>query len=160
MTAESTPDQTRPASRPRRGRRDGGFTFIETVLTVVLMGVVIVPVLAAVRGAVRVSALSRTVAEMETTLVNAADQVQRSPVSTCDFTIVVRDSLPAEWLPTQVALTQEYLGPAGTWATGPASGPACPTGVDQRRLAKRITIEVTSPDGNTRRSIQVVKSDV
>lgn len=146
-------------------RRDGGFTFVETVLTVVLLGLVVVPVLAAVRGAIHVSSVSESAAQVETVLVNAADRVQRAPGGGCDYAVSAQAAAVAMgWDPGQIAVDQEYLDPTLGWTRGPAApagaGPACPESGDQERLAKRITIAVTSPDGLVHRHMQVVKSDV
>jgi len=161
----SSVGQVPQSSRQRAPRRDGGFTFVETVLTVVLLGIVVVPVLAAVRGAVRVSSVSESAAQVETVLVNAADRVQRAPDGRCDYTVNAQAAAAAMgWDPGQIALEQEYLDPTLGWTQGPAAplgaGPACPESGDQERLAKRITILVASPDGLVHRHMQVVKSDV
>jgi type II secretory pathway pseudopilin PulG len=151
-------------SRRRAPQRDGGFTFVETVLTVVLLGIVVVPVLAAVRGAIRVSTVSQAAAQVETVLVNAADLVQRAPAG-CDYTVNAQGAAAAmQWDPAQIAVDQEYLDPNVGWTRGPDAplgyGPACPESGDQLGLATRITITVASPDGLVRRHMQVVKSDV
>ncbi len=157
-------DPEAPRAAARR-RRDGGFTFTETVVTVVLLGVVIVPILAAVRAAIRTSSVADAAAQVETVLVNAADRVQRAPnvdTDACDFAAYAQAAaVSTGWDASTVSVRQQYLD-AGQWKEGPASGPACPdTGNPaDGRLAKRITITVSSPDDRVTRTIQVVKSDV
>lgn len=151
-------------ARPAR-RRDAGMTFVETVVTVVLLGVVTVPILAAVRGAIRTSSVTEAAAEVETVLINAADRVQRAPnvdADACDFTEFAEAAAVAQgWPASAVTVRHEYLDPAaGTWQVGPADKPACPTAGNQSNLAKRITITVSSPGQKVTRTIQVVKSDV
>ena len=129
-----------------------------------LLGIVVVPVLAAVRGAIRVSSVSEAAAQVETVLVNAADRVQRAPAG-CDYTVSAQGAAAAmQWDPAQIAVEQEYLDPNRGLDPGPDAplgyGPACPETGNQHGLAKRITITVASPDGLVRRHMQVVKSDV
>jgi type II secretory pathway pseudopilin PulG len=142
----------------RSRRRDGGMTFVETVVTVVLLGVVIVPILAAVRGAIRTSSVTEAAAQVETVLINAADKVQRAPNvgDACDFTSFAQSAATAQgWPASSVAVQHEHLDNLGAWQSG-----ACPAGGDQANLAKRITITVSSPGHTVTRTIQVVKSDV
>ena len=43
--------------RPSQRRRDGGFTYVEVVITIVLMGIVVLPILAAVRSSVQAASV-------------------------------------------------------------------------------------------------------
>lgn len=153
-----------PSIEQPPARSDRGFTFVETVLTVVLLGIVVVPVLAAVRGAIRVSAVTSDAAAVETVLVNAADRVQRAPDTSCDLAADAAAAAPADWPASSVSVVQEYLDLAdgGAWVTGTgARGPACPDSTyPADEVVKRITITVSSPDGSVRRHIQVVTSNV
>src|SRR6478735_9262636 len=73
-------------ARRRETGHDDGFSFIETVVTVVLLAIVIVPVLSAVLASVKVSTVSRSAAQAETAMINAADRINRAPLS-CDYTM-------------------------------------------------------------------------
>ncbi len=150
-----------PESANRTQRRDAGVTFVETILTVVLLGVVVVPVLAAVRGAVRTSAVAESAAQVETVLIGAADEVHRAP-NGCNFAGPAKAAAESVgWPAASVTVGHEYLDELGQWTTGTVPElPACPGGANQARLAKRITITVTDPDGHVSRTIQMVKSDV
>ncbi len=144
--------------------RDGGFSFIEIVVTVVLMGVVLLPILVAVRTGVQTSVTTRTAAEVETVLVNAVDRVYRADRAgpfACDVTSPVAASVEAfGWDPvTSVMVGHEYLDPAGIWQAD-STGTACPGGVFQERLVQRVTITVISPDGQISRALEVVRGDV
>ena len=153
----AAPSHAPPGSHPR----DRGVTFVETVLTVVLLGIVVVPVLAAVRGAITTSSVAESAAQVETVLINAADRVERAPntdIDACDFTGYAAAALPDGWPVGSIQVGHEYLAD-GSWVTGSAY-PACPDTGNVGRFAKRITITATSPDGAVTRRIQVVKSDV
>ncbi len=156
--------------RPAEGRRrDAGFSFIEVVVTIVLLGLVVVPVLAATSALIRSSAVSRSAAQVETALINAGDRVNRAPVTECDFTRYVEAAVQTQgWPADRATVSQRYRHENG-WVSGPAAGPACPLqdpadpdSPPQHRslLVKLVTIEITSPDGDITRRLQVVKSDV
>jgi prepilin-type N-terminal cleavage/methylation domain-containing protein len=142
-----------------------GFSLVEVVIAIALMGTVAVAALNAVTTSVRTSSTSRAAAEVETALVNAADRVNRAQ-KTCDYTIYAQAAVQTEGWPASAAVvTHEYYQPsgspavAGQWLTGPVAAPACP-GVLTDLLVQKVTIRITNPEGNVSRSIQVVKSDV
>jgi len=145
-----------------RGRAcDRGFSLVEIVITVALMSIVIVPVVTAVISTIRTSTRNGVVAEVETVLQNAADRVNRAP-KRCDYTLYVQAAAQSEgWDASSATLVQTYYVPgatpaqAGSWATG-----ACPGSTPPDLLVQRVDITVVSPDGATRRSIEVIKSDV
>ena len=149
-------------ARSRRAtRNDRGFTFVEVVVTVTLMAIVVAPILAAVSTAVRESARSRSAAQVETTIVNAADRVNRAP-KVCDYNVYVKAAVRAQqWDENRASIVEEhYVPPAdlsqqGQWVPG-----ACEIDTATDLLVQRITITITSPDGKVSRTIQVVKSDV
>jgi len=164
QTVPATDVAARRAMRSRR-HRDGGFSFIEIVLAIALMGTVMVASLEAVSTSIRVSSTSRSAAQVETAIVNASDRVNRAKKE-CSYLKYAQAAVQTEeWDPSTATVTQEYYVPsgdprvAGTWTAGPAVTPACP-GVASDLLVQRVTITITSPDGKVRRSITVVKSDV
>ncbi len=145
---------------------DEGFSLIEVVIVVMLMGIVIVAVMSAVITSIATSAVTRSGARVETVVVNAADRVNRAPKS-CDYSPYAQAAVQTEgWSASAAVVTQEYYTPAavptsaGTWTNGPTSSPACPAGALTDLLVQRVTIQINSPDGRVRRTIQVVKSDV
>lgn len=172
------PDQAEREER-REGRgRDAGVTFVEILIAIVLMGTVVIGILAAVRATVIASSKSREAAQIETAVVNAADRINRAPVS-CDYTIHASKAVEAQgWADASVTVSHEYYHPGAPGADGDGfvdgpSGvnPGCPPGsatvpqfVDATRpslqFVQRVTIRITSPSGNINRQIQVVKSDV
>lgn len=162
-----------------RSNRDRGVTFVEILITIVLMGTVVLGILAAVRTTVIASARSREAAQIETTLVNAADRINRAPVS-CDYTVHVAKAVEAQgWDGAAVRVLHEYFAPNSPAAKpdgfveNPAAtpNPGCPLGsasvpqfVDPAQpslqFVQRVTARITSPSGQLTRDIQVVKSNV
>ncbi len=156
----------RHTPRSARSGRDRGFSLVEVVIAIVLMGTVVVAVLNAVSMSVRASSVSRSAAQVETAVVNAADRVNRAP-KRCDYTIYVQAAVQTEgWSPDTASVTHEYYVPGadatveGTWETGTAGSPGCSGPAPTDLLVQRVTISITSPDGKIRRNIEVVKSDV
>lgn len=142
-----------------RRRRDGGFSFVEIVITITLMGVVVAPILVAVAASIRASTVSLAAAEVETVLVNAVDRVNRSPILDfkCDLTAPVVAAVETHrWPPTSATVGHEYLDSSGAWQSD-ASGTACPAGVHHNGLVQRITVTITSPEDEVSRSLQVVR---
>ncbi len=151
----------------RRSRaRDGGFSIVEIVVSIALMGTVVVAILSAVGMSVKASSTSRSSAQVETAIVNAADRVNRAKQS-CNYTIYAQAAVQIEGWPKETAsVTQEYYVPGadartpGTWATGAAGSEGCPGAGPSQLLVQRVKVSIVSPDGKVRRSIEVVKSNV
>lgn len=149
------------ATRRRARHGDAGFTFVEAVVTVTLMAIVVAPILTAVSTAVRESARSRSAAQVETTIVNAADRVNRAP-KVCDYTIYVQAAVRSQgWDASTASVVHEHYVPppdltqAGQWVPD-----ACEIDTPHDLLVQRITVTISSPSADVSRTIQVVKSDV
>lgn len=167
--AVSTPpgvcEPSATAETPGNVRADAGFTFIEIVVTISLMGIVVLALLVATRTSVTASQTTKAVAGVESAMLNAADRIERAPRADfqCDLEPLVVAAAVTEFaLPTGadpvasgiVAVDQEHLE-GGDWQSG-----ACPTGGFQPGLLQRVTFTLTSPDGSVSRTMQVVKGDV
>lgn len=165
-------NQLSPGPRTdRRHRRHGqhvdrGASLIEIVIAVSLLGVVVAAILTATATGIKVSSVDRAAAQVETAIVNASDRVNRAP-KRCDYTIYAQAAVQTQgWDANRVSLFQEYYvpgpnaGTSGTWHSGSQASPACPGPAPDDLLVQRITLSITSPNGDVRRSIQVVKSDV
>jgi hypothetical protein len=146
--------------------RDGGFSFVEILSTIVLMGIVLVPLMNATIQAVKASSSSRRIAELQTVLLNAADRVNRANVK-CDYLVYIQAAAQTKgWDPDQASATYEYYQPgssatvAGTWQTGPAATPGCNGALPTPNLVQRVTIKMTSPETDLSRTIVMVKSNV
>jgi prepilin-type N-terminal cleavage/methylation domain-containing protein len=140
-------------------RRDGGFSLVEIVITITLMGVVVAPILVAVAASIRASTVSLSSAEVETVLVNAVDRVNRATRARfpCDLTSPVVAAVETHgWSPSSATVGHEYLDTSGAWQSD-AGGTACPAGIPQNGLIQRITVTITSPDADVSRTLQVVR---
>ena len=142
--------------------RDAGFSLVEAVVAIVLISIAIIPLMFAGITSIKVSTQTRTVAEVETVLVNAADRVNRAGEG-CNYDVYVEAAaLEAGWQPDRATASYEYFVPAdgspvtaGSWVSG-----VCPNSQRPDGLVQRVTITVISPDGKIQRSVVVVKSDV
>ncbi len=146
---------------PTPGRHhDRGSTLIEIALAIALTGIVIVPLLSAVRTGISASRVNEGAANAETAIVDAADRVNRAP-QTCDYTqYVVASVVTKGWdAASGSAVTQAYDPVTATWKpAGPGSG--CLLAGPTDSLVQLVTITITTPDGKVSRNIQVVKSNV
>ena len=147
-------------------RRDSGVTLIEMVIAIVLMGTVVVAILNATSTSIRTSSVSRDAAQVETVVVNAADRINRAPI-TCELRGYQEYAVAAVrsqgWWTNEGEFAQaadvrhEFYDPAASppWREG-----VCPVDDFGKRLIQRVTVTITSPKETVSRTIQVVKSDV
>lgn len=160
-------DIPRRHDRRRRGLRravpdrDRGATLTELLVTVLIMGIVMAPVMNAVIGLIRASATNRGLSQVETVLTNAADQINRAP-KRCDYSLYVQTAAQLQgWSTTDATVVHRRYVPgatpqdAGTWVDGACEG-SQPTDL----LVQLLIITVRNPETGAQRSIQVVKSDV
>lgn len=133
----------------------------ELVVTIAIMGIVITPIMDAVMGVIRGSATNRGLAQVETALNNAADQINRAP-KRCDYTLFAQTAAQLQgWDPSVASVVHRRFEPAvtpdlpGTWVDG-----ACAGSQPSDLLVQLVVITVRNPETGAQRSIQVVKSDV
>ena len=150
--------------------RDRGFSIIEVVIAISLMGTVILAIINATFGSVKASSSARESAEIQTVLQNAADRVNRADPG-CDYLLAVQAAaLSKGWQASQATATYQYFvagidplaAHPGSWSPatpGPAVTDACPGGERTPRLIQLVTISIIDTSGQ-QRTIQVVKSDI
>ena len=140
---------------------DGGFSLVEIVITIMLMGTVLLAIMETSIGGIKASSESTDLAKIETVLQNAADRVNRASLR-CDYDMFVQAAAQvAGWPPAQATATYRYYV-AGADATKPGSwqnGPCSTPGVAGKDV-QLVTITIVSPNGKVQRSMQVVKSNV
>ncbi len=146
---------------PGRAQRDQGFSIVELVVTIGILGVLIAPLMSAAIASIRASSSTRNLAQVQTVLQNAADRVNRAPKG-CDYTVYAQAAAQSQgWAAGQATIVQSRYVPgstpaaAGSWVSGACSGL-----VPDALLVQVVTVTVTSPDGSTKSSVQVVKSDI
>lgn len=153
MTDEQTNTTGHPEQRRSPGGRDTGSTFVEVVVTIVLIGVVVIPILAAVKSSIRASSTTESAAAVETLLVNAVDRVNRAPVTECNLEPAVQAAVETYgWPASAASATHEYLQSDDSWSSDVGTQPCY-------EQVRRITITITDPDSGLQRQIEVVKSD-
>lgn len=168
---------TEVTSRPGRlSRRDSGYTLIEVIITIALMGTVVVAVLSSVQVGITSSVKGRQLAQTQTVMLNIADHINRVGKSCddADYRAAVTKAIAIHWPEYNGVVdvvVQHYVpaaGPpqvtedgtvltlqnAGTWDTGP-----CRDGVLRANEAQLVTVTLIHPDGGFTRKIEVVKSD-
>ena len=151
--AEVTSDD--PARDDARPGQDSGTTFVELVISVVLIGLVVISILTATRAGIVASSVSLKAAKIETVLLNAADRVDRATIRDCDYHNEVSAGAPDGFV---ITVHEEMLvdSPSGNPATDwiPCAVPL------QAFDVERMTITATNDDGSITRTMTVVKSDV
>lgn len=153
----------RVATRRAAPRRDVGFTFVELLVAIVLMGTVVVGILAATRALVIASRTSREASTVESAVLAAAEQLERAPRDTYQCNNLqlpvyaaaqMKLGVTAAQVPNYVQLGFQHLE-GNTWVDG-----ACPASGFQPNLVQRVKITITSPDNGLQRSMEVIKGDV
>jgi type II secretory pathway pseudopilin PulG len=146
--------------------RDEGFSLVEVVITIVLMGTVVIAILNASITGIKASSAAGDVAQIETVLQNAADRVNRAPQK-CNYDQYVKAAAQAaHWDPAQATATYWWYSPgadataSGTWHSPVVANDACSTPGVAGKDVQLVKITITSPNGKVTRSMQVVKSNV
>ena len=155
--------ETLPLSR----ECDSGVTFVEILISIVLLGTAVLTVLTAVRAIVIATAVERDHSKAHEWL-QSASEVVANPAALvwldCDLPLdgaQIRNSyqaslqgdssiVPQSWDASRIAIPENVLfaGPSGDY------GSTCYPAID-RQL---ITIEVSDPDGRIIERVQVVKA--
>ena len=123
--ASSTSEHT--SGVPNHTLSDQGFSVVELVVTIGILAVLIAPLMTAVIATIRASSTTRSLAQVQTVLQNAADRVNRAPKG-CDYTIYAQAAAQSQgWSAGQATVVQSRYLPGttpavvGAWLAGAGS---------------------------------------
>lgn len=140
---------------------DRGVSFVETVIAVVLLGVVIVPVMSSVMAVVSSSSDIRKTTRADSVLQDASDRINRTDLACNYVDLVVAAASTQQWPGSSVSVTYRRFIPGatptvdGSWTTG-----SCVNGIVSDGLVQMVTITVRPPGEDYSRTLEVVKSNV
>lgn len=155
-------ERRRNGSDPRHDARpDRGYSLVEIVVAISLLGMVIIPILAAVKSSIQVSSVASAAAKAETAMINAADRINRADLS-CNYELYAQASVRIEgWPASSATVRQEWYNPqTNSWVDEGPTGDGCPYANVTEDLVQRVTIDINVPNSDISRKIQVVKSNV
>lgn len=134
----------------RLDRTDEGFTLVEMLVTIALLGMAMVAIVSAIMTSIVTSDVHRKQATGETVMRGYAEQVKREAVYTsCATTYPVAFS-PRPGYTTSLVGVDYWDAAASTWKPQPA--PNCAT----EDTVQRVLLETATDDGRTAESVEVV----
>ena len=175
--SQETTSRSRPSIGTPTRRMDGGYTLIEMLIVIVLMGMVVSVVLTAMQVSISATTTDREQAIAFSILQAASDEVFIGPHESClsGNAVSVYNSraqnaaIPTAWESSPgvpkpnvsiEVIAVEYLGRVGVddvfeWGAFCFEGPGYG---DSPLYTQRVTIQLTFPDGTSRQTLEMVKS--
>jgi type II secretory pathway pseudopilin PulG len=146
--------------RLRRGAADdGGFSYVELVVAVMIMGIIVVPVFDVFTSVISGSSRAASDVEVDMVMQSVADRVNRAAMS-CDYTPYAEAAAVMAGWPESAATVSHMRYAAGVGGTVTWIAGACPAGGVNVTLVQLVQVTMTDPHTGTTRTLQVVKSDV
>lgn len=158
-------------------QRDDGSTFIELLVSIVLLGTIVISVLVSLQVSTTASVVDSNQARANAFLHDASDAVYEAPRVPCTagaaavaaaYQVAVTPVAPPEgWtgITVQVTNVQFLTSPdpnsnVFTWGSDCREG-VTPVGdyTDFPLLSQKVTLEVTSPNGSLTKVLETVKAE-
>ena len=148
-----------PRQRRRGATDDCGFSYVELVVAVVILGIIVVPVFDVFTSVIAGSSKAMADVEIDMVMQGVADRVNRAEMS-CDYTPYAEAAAVMAGWPESATTVSHMRYAAGvggtvTWVAG-----ACPAGGVNVTLVQMVQVKMTDPHSGAIRTLQVVKSNV
>lgn len=158
-------------SVPPSSRRDRGYTLVEIVISIALMGTIVMSIMGGMWAVVRVARQNDDRAKVQAVLGSAADRIGNYQYVPCpedanSYQVIGEAAAAAvgwEASTVQIVDYQFWDPDTGSWAeTNSIQGTECnqSVGLTTSKTLQKLTVEVTSPAGSYSTSLDVVKSDI
>jgi len=175
MQSISTSPQRSRSSECERVETDEGYTLIEMLIAIILMGTVVLSIMGGMWAVVRASAQSDERAKVQAILGSAGDALTNYGHINCPepdddqlntyLGLVQKGATTVGWSLGVVQITDyQFYNPAtGTWdQNNSVQGTQCDpgAGLTPEKTMQKMTITVTSPTGQYVQSVDIVKVDI
>lgn len=158
-----------------RDSEDGGYTLIEMLVAIMLMGTVVLSIMGGMWAVVRASAQSDERAKSQAVLGAAGDALTNYGHINCPepeddsmntyLGLVQKGATNVGWALDSVQITAyQFYNPAtNTWEpNNSVQGTECDpgAGLTPEKTMQKMTVTVTSPTGRSTQSVDIVKVDI
>lgn len=145
--------------RRRGATDDGGFSYVELVVAVVILGIIVVPVFDVFTSVIAGSSKATAAVEVDLVMQSVADRVNRAEMG-CDYTPYAEAAADMAGWPASATTVSHMRYAAGAGGTVTWIAGACPAGGVNVTLVQLVQVTMTDPDTGATRTLQLAKSDV
>jgi prepilin-type N-terminal cleavage/methylation domain-containing protein len=154
------PNEGQLPERTRSARNDAGFTLVEMLIAIVMVGLIASVLMTSLGTVIRSSKKSDSHARLEAVLSSVADRLTTTAFIPCARTTSYASAASSAsgsigWQPSTVVVTSVQYWNSST----NTFGSTCSASSVVNSIQK-IRVVVTSPDGKSSRDLEVVKTDV